>query len=372
MKTNRLISLDVFRGMTIVGMILVNNPGSWSYVYPPLRHAAWNGWTPTDLIFPFFLFIMGVAMALSLQKRKQRGDTFALLYKKIIYRTVMIFLLGMLLHLWWRFDFTTVRLPGVLQRIAICYFFTAVIVLHLKPVTQYIVAGVLLIGYWLLLTKVPVPGYGAGVLEPVGNLCWFVDSHLFAGHTWSGAPAPGFDPEGLLSTIPAVVSTMLGVFTGNWLRNERDHFEKVAGMFVAGSVAIVLGLMWHPFFPINKNLWTGSYVIFTAGMALQFLAFCYWLIDIHGFQSWGYFFRVFGSNAIVAYVSLGLVGKTLYLISWQTGGGETVTLKSFLFEHLFHSWAGDYLASLLFPITMIIIWYIGLWWMYRRKIFIRI
>lgn len=369
-KTNdRLISLDAFRGITIAGMILVNNPGSWKYVYRPLLHAEWNGWTPTDFIFPFFLFIVGVAISFSLGKRIERGDSQNQLFLKVIRRTLIIFALGFFLNLYWHFDFSSVRIPGVLQRIAICYFFASIMVLKLNIRWQVALSIFILIGYWAALKLIPVPDYGAGILEPKGNLCWFIDSKLLSGHTWTGAPAPGFDPEGILSTFPAIVTTLFGVFTGKWLRSSREPLEKATGLFVMANVGLVLGIILNEWIPINKNLWTSSYVVFMAGMALHFLGLCYWLIDIKGYKDWAYPFIVFGTNAIIAFVTLSLFGKTL--IYWKIKQLHQ-PLKSIIYKTVFSSWAGNYTASLLYPITMLIIWFCFLLIMYRKKIFIKV
>jgi predicted acyltransferase len=369
---SRLLSLDAFRGITIVGMILVNNPGSWRYVFPPLRHAEWHGWTPTDFIFPFFLFIVGVAMTFSFGKRLELRESKTRLFLHVTRRTLILIALGMLLNLYWHFDFAAVRIPGVLQRIGLCYFFASIIVLSLSRRWQVVVTAGLLAGYWMVLELVPVPGYGAGCLDPQGNLCWYIASTLLAGHTWRGAPVAGFDPEGILSTIPAVATTMLGVFTGYWLRSERSPLEKVSGMFVAANVCLVLGLILGVWLPINKNLWTSSYVVFMAGMALHFLGLCYWIVDIKEYRKWAHLFVVYGSNAIIAFVTLSLFGKTFAL--WrirQAGGGET-SLKSIIYDRALAPWAGEHFGSLLFPLAMIIIWYGFLLFLYKKKIFIKI
>ena len=369
---SRLLSLDAFRGITIIGMILVNNPGSWRYVYPPLRHAAWHGWTPTDFIFPFFLFIVGVAMTFSFGKRVELGDGKRRLFLHVARRTIIIFALGMLLNLYWHFDFATVRIPGVLQRIAFCYLFAAVIMLSLSRRWQVVATIVLIVGYWMALKLVPVPGYGAGCLDPQGNLCWYIDSKLLAGHTWRGAPVAGFDPEGILSTFPAVVTTMLGVFTGYWLRSERAPLEKVSGMFIAANACLVLGVVLNIWLPINKNLWTSSYVVFMAGMALHFLGLCYWTIDIKEYKKWAHVFVVYGSNAIVAFVTLSAFGKTFAMWTIRQADGGEPSLKAIIYNRALAPWAGDYFGSLLFPIAMIIIWYGFLLVLYKKKIFLKV
>ena len=303
--TQRLVSLDAFRGATIAGMILVNDPGDWGNVYPQLRHAAWHGWTFTDWIFPFFLLIVGVAMTFSFARRVEEGADRMKLMGHVFRRSLIIFALGLFLagfpfgllfgH---SFSLANLRIPGVLQRIAVCYLASSAIFLttHVRGQVAWIVG--LLAGYWAMIMLIPVPGYGAGFLEPTGNLCWYIDSNLLAGHTWSGAPAPGFDPEGILSTLPAIATTLFGVLTGHWLRSERSKEEKTAWMFVSGNLLLLAGAILDMWLPINKNLWTSSYSVFMAGWALVCLAMFYWLIDVKGYTKWSKPFVIYGMNAI--------------------------------------------------------------------------
>ncbi|MBN2417316.1 DUF5009 domain-containing protein [bacterium] len=367
-QSKRLISLDVFRGITIMGMILVNNPGSWSHVYPPLEHAAWHGWTPTDFIFPFFLFIVGTAMSFSFSKYLSAGKTLKQLFPKIVRRTLIIFALGVFLNLFPLFQFDTVRIPGVLQRIAICYFATALIILGSDKKWQIFWTVFFLTVYWFLLKIVPVPGFGAGTLDMQGNLCWYIDKHLFAGHTWQAAPVPGFDPEGLFSTLPAISTTLLGVFTGDWLRSNKSDLEKVTGLFVSGTFALLLGSVMSIWLPINKNLWTSSYTVFMTGMALIFLAMCYWLIEIRGCRRWAKPFIIFGSNAILVYVLAGLVGRIIIHVYVQSD----ITVKEYIYTEIFKSWAGSTPGSLLFAIAYVLFWLGIMYIFYRKKIFIKI
>lgn len=371
--SDRLISLDVFRGITIAGMILVNNPGTWSNVYKPLLHAPWNGWTPTDFIFPFFLFIVGVAISLSFNKRIERGDSRSQLFAKVAKRTLIIFAIGMFLALVPFFNFKDVRIPGVLQRIAICYFFASVILLSFNQKIQIGWTVFLLAIYWILIKLTPVPGHGAGVLEPLGSLAWYLDSNLLAGHTWKFAPAPGFDPEGILSTLPAIATVMFGIFTGDWIRSPREHYEKVSGLFVAGISGLVLGEILKGWLPINKNLWTSTYSIFMAGMALIFLALCYWFIDIKGYKKWAKPFIIFGSNAILVYGLSSLIAKLTVVINVTNVDGSKVLLKTYMFQNWFASWAGNNeFASLLYPVTYLLIWLGIMYILYRKNIFIKI
>lgn len=345
-----------------MGMILVNNPGSWSHVYPPLLHAEWHGITFTDLIFPFFLFIVGTAMAFSFAKYTGPGENHSPLFKKIIRRTLLLFALGLLLNWFPYFDIAGGRIPGVLQRIAICYLLASWIFLKLKSRYQWLVTFLLMAIHWMGLTLVPVPGYGPGVLEPSGNLSGYIDSVLLAGHTYSHAPAPGFDPEGIFSTLTALATTMFGVFAGNWIRSQREKKEILIGLFVAANAGLVLGYILTAWMPLNKNLWTVSYVFFTAGLALHVLAMCYWLMDLKGFRDWATPFVVFGSNAIFVYVLSSMIARLLRVLQ----------LQQWLYRNIFQSWAGDINGSFAFALGYVLIWLAVAYWLYRKKIFIKV
>ncbi len=368
--TERLVSLDVFRGSTIAGMVLVNNPGTWSHVYWPLQHATWHGWTPTDLVFPFFLFIVGVAIPLAFGRRVESGGSRRDLYLKVIKRTLIIFGIGLFLNAFPYFNLPELRIPGVLQRIAVCYFFASIIFLNTKVRTQIIIIIALLIVYWLLMMLIPAPGYAAGDLSKDGSLASFIDRTVFGKHVW--AQAKVYDPEGILSTIPALATTLIGVLTGHWLRSKKSNYEKVAGMFVAGAACVAVGWALNPFFPINKALWTSSYVLFTAGLALQFLGFCYWLIDIKGYRRWAKPFEVFGMNAIALYVGAGLMAELLGVIKLTGPDGNRISLQGWIYNNLFASWASPINASLAFAIALVLVWLGVMWILYRRKTFIKI
>jgi predicted acyltransferase len=363
--TSRLLSLDVFRGITIAGMVLVNDPGSWEHIYWPLEHAQWSGWTPTDLVFPFFLFIVGVAITLSLGRRVESGGVTRDVYLKIIKRTLIIFAIGLFLNGFPHFPLAEWRIPGVLQRIAVCYGLASIIFLNTRPRTQVLISIGLLLFYWIFVMTVPAPGYAAGDLTKEGSLPSFVDRVVFGSHVWRQAKV--YDPEGILSTIPALVTTLIGVLTGGWLRNERSRIEKAAGMFVAGAVLVAIGWAWNAFFPINKALWTSSYVMFTGGLALQFLALCYWLIDIKGYRRWAKPFEIFGLNAIALYVLAALMADLSGLI--KVGDDS---LGGWIYEHVFSSWLSPINASLAYAIGFILVCFFFMWLLYRRKIFIKI
>jgi predicted acyltransferase len=366
---NRLVSLDVFRGITIAGMVLVNNPGTWSAIYWPLEHAEWHGWTPTDLIFPFFLFIVGVAIPLAFGRRLESGVERRKLYFQIAKRTVIIFLLGEFLAGFPYFHLSTIRIPGVLQRIAVCYLFASLIFLTTKLRWQVIITIALLVIYWLVMTRLHAPGFAVGDLSKEGSVASFVDRVVFGPHIWKQGKV--YDPEGILSTIPAIATTMFGVFTGQWLRSEKSQYEKVTGLFVAGALCVVIGWCWNPFFPINKSLWTSSYVFFTGGLALEFLALCYWLIDMKGYRRWTKPFVVFGVNAIVLFVGTGVMARLMGLIKLPWGAGQ-ISLQGWIFYKLFLSWASPINASLAFAICFILLWLGLMWILYSRKIFIKI
>ncbi len=366
--TGRLVSLDVFRGLTIAGMILVNNPGTWEAIYDPLEHAAWHGWTPTDFVFPFFLFIVGVSITLALSRRAEAGGSKRDLYLKIFRRAAIIFALGLFLGGFPYFDLSTLRIPGVLQRIAVCYLISSLIFLKTNWRTQALIAVALLLLYWMLMKLVAAPGFAAGDLSMEGSLASYVDRKLLAGHTWK----PQYDPEGILSTIPAVATTLCGVLTGHLLRSRRSPVEKTAAMFVAGAAGVVAGWAWHYCFPINKALWTSSFVIFTAGLALQLLALCYWLVDIKGYKRWAKPFVVFGTNALALYFLAELFSNVISTISLTRADGTRADLKTLIFETAFASWASPECASLMFALCIILLWLGVMTILYRRRIFIKV
>jgi len=362
----RLVSLDAFRGITIAGMILVNNPGSWSTVYAPLLHADWHGWTPTDFIFPFFLFIVGVSMSFSFPKQLKTLSR-PELYRKILRRTFILFGLGLFLAAFPFFNLSTLRIPGVLQRIALVYLVASLIMIHfdIRGVMWWTVG--LLLGYWAAMMLIPVPGYGAGDLSVEGNLAAFVDSSILKGHMWK----ENWDPEGLLSTIPAIASTLSGVLTGQLLRSGKDRSVIAGWLFTIGWIAILVGLFWSIMFPINKALWTSSYVVFTSGAALQFLGFCYFLIDVKGYTKWAKPAVVYGMNAIAVFVLSGILARILIYTKFSSGG-ETISAKSWIYENMFLSWADPINASLAFALANVLFWLAAMWFLYQRKIFIKI
>jgi predicted acyltransferase len=397
----RLKSLDVFRGIAIASMILVNNPGSWKQVYPPLEHAEWHGCTPTDLVFPFFLFIVGCAMSFSLSKYtqtakksgaaksqlleteeqknadKKPASCFLLpasnIYWRIARRAAILFILGLLLNTSSIAldvvlnsapveNFGKIRIMGVLQRIGLAYFISAIAILNLSPRNQKLLAVAVLLGYWGALTVFAVGGYTAGELTPEGNLGGYVDRLILGSqHLYKGGP---FDPEGLLSTLPAVVTVLIGYFTGEWLRVQQIKTRTSINLAICGLSCVVIGHLWGFLFPINKQLWTSSYVVFTAGWALLLLAACYETIEVRDWK-WGRPFEIMGLNAIFLFVASGIVARILLKTHIGTGANAPTTY-TWIYENWFVPWAGPLNGSLAFAVTAVLFWWLILYGMYRR------
>lgn len=381
-KPGRLISLDVFRGMTIAGMILVNNAGDWGHIFKPLGHAQWLGCTATDLIFPFFLFIMGVAMTFSFSRRLEEPGGRRELMTQVWRRTFLLFALGAVLHFyaylaapWVKY----VRIWGVLQRIAICYLVVSFIGMNVSIRGQAGWAVMLLAIYYFLMKFVPVPNYGAGVLEQSGNLAGYLDSTLFGKccYEFDEKTKMYHDPEGLLSTLPAIATTLSGLLAGHWIRRKDvDGHQKAAGLATAGLLCYMVGALWQYDFPYSKNLWTSSYVLHTSGWGMMVLAACYWTIDVKGITGWTKPFLVYGTNAIAAYVAAGLIAYTTILIKFQGAEGKTIFLKTWIYNTLYKSWiepnAGPYVASAAYGFTYVVIIYALMSILYRKKIFIKV
>ena len=371
-RVPRLQSLDVFRGLTIAAMLLVNNPGNWSHVYRPLEHAEWNGSTPTDLVFPFFLFIVGIATTFSLGGLIDRGVARGDVFRKALVRAAIIFGLGLALQGFPHYDLTHLRILGVLQRIAISYVAVAAIVLAAGVRGQAGSLIGLLLGYWSLMTLVPVPGVGRGVLEPDMNLANWLDLHVIGmNHLQPGTGT--WDPEGILSTMGAIATVLCGVMAGHWIRSSRGASTKAAGLVLAGGAGLVIGLSWSRAFPINKSLWTGSYVMFSAGIACLALALLYWLVDVNGQRRWARPFLIFGTNAIAAYWLSSLLGIILdWIVVAGPADGDPLVLKEYLYEMFFASWLPPMSASLAYAVTYVLLWLGLISILYRRRIFIRI
>jgi len=372
-ESGRMMSLDLFRGMTIAAMILVNNPGN-GFAYRPLEHADWNGWTPTDLIFPFFLFIVGVSMVLSFRTRMERGATRGDLLSHSLRRAAVIFAIGVALNAFPYHNVMPIRLPGVLQRIAVAYAFAAVIILWTKSRGRIVAVVALLAGYWALMRFVPVPGFGVPgrdipFMDPNRNLAAWLDRLMIPGKLYEVTR----DPEGLLSTLPAIATALLGVLTGEWLRSEGRPRQKAAGMFVFGIAGLIAGKaldVW--IMPINKNLWTSSFVVFTAGFALVVLAACYWLVDVKGWRGWWTTPPVaFGMNAIGIYTLAMLVAKALNDIH-LTAYGQRMNLHGYINERFYAPLAGPSMASLLYSLTFVSLSALVVYIAYRKKFFLKV
>lgn len=382
MKAERLISLDAFRGFTIAGMILVNNPGSWQYIYPQLKHAEWHGWSFTDWIFPFFLWIVGVAMTFSFATRTAKGDTKSKLVLNVFRRSAIIFALGLFLTafpfgvLWnHNLNLETIRIPGVLQRIALCYLISSVIYLYTSLRGQIITILLLFISYWLMMFYISVPELGAGLFEKGKNFAAYIDSLVLSGHMWSATKT--WDPEGIISTIPAIATTLMGVLTGEYLhKSEHSKIEKSAWMFTSGSALLLIGAFLDMWMPINKNIWTVSYSVFMGGWALCIFSIFYFLIDAKGIKKWAHPFVVYGMNAIFVFVLSGIVAKSIgmwkFYVRLSDGTYANVSIKNIIMQNIFEPYFSPINASLAFALSFIVFMYFIIWLMYRKKIFIKV
>jgi predicted acyltransferase len=377
-RPERLVSLDVFRGLTVAGMLLVNNPGSWSAIFPPLEHAEWNGWTPTDLIFPFFLFIAGVTTHLSLTVRRARGDSERDLQRNILRRGAIIVLLGWMMAVFPFFPesrFLHIRIPGVLPRIGVAYAISALITMRGTLKQQVMVLVALLYGYWFAMTLLPVPGamggIGANLLDaPSRTLAAWTDRLLLDGHLWVSSKT--WDPEGPLSTIPAIGTAMLGVFAGRWIGSPRSLEERLNGLFAVGALGMMVGLMWHWSFPINKSLWTSSYVVFTAGMACVSIATISWIIDLKHVTWWTRPFVIYGVNPIIAFVGSGLMARLIYSVIKVDYQGKETAVQAVVYKTVFASWLDPRVASLAFAVSFVLFWYVILWALWRKNIILKV
>jgi predicted acyltransferase len=351
----RWASVDALRGLTVAAMLLVNNPGDWGHVYAPLLHAPWHGITPTDLIFPMFLFVVGVSIALALTPRVDRGESRSALAQTVLARAARIFGLGLLLHLCalWAFDLQHYRVMGVLQRIGLCFGAAGLLALYARPSLQWAILVALLLGYALLLAS-------GGSYAPFENVASRLDHALLGAHVYQLDPASGrgHDPEGVVSTLGAFATTLCGVRAGSWLREGR-----AGRLWAAGAIALLAGQAWSFALPLNKNLWTPSYVLWTGGAACWLLALCHWLIDRRGLPAWG---RAFGVNAIAAYAGSAFLLYALAALGWL----EPV------YQHGFSDWMaprfGPYLPSLAYALAFVALWWGIVRWLDARKLYFKI
>ncbi len=430
MIKERIISLDLLRGITIMMMVLVNNPGSWGNIFAPLEHAEWNGCTPTDLVFPFFIFILGAAVPLAIITKVLNQQTFL----KILTRSLRIISLGLFLAFYGKieiFDLTgypllfskliitaiaayillgnfeqkiklylvlalfsifmflafsgieayrEVRLPGVLQRIGVVYFFTSLIYLKTEIKGQIIAVAVLLLGYWATMTLIPVPDFRPANLDKGTNLAGWIDNFLLENHLWSFSKT--WDPEGILSTIPAIASGIIGLLLGQLLNSTLDKKDKVTKMFLIGLALIVLGLIWNPFFPMNKSLWTSSFVLYTAGFASLFLAIFYYLIDVKGYKTWTTPILIWGVNPMIVFFLSGILPRVITSIKvsnpkYFSGNLEDIpqeiSVQEYLNKYCILPYFDDpKVASLMWALLNISFWSVVLWYFYKKKMFFKV
>jgi predicted acyltransferase len=375
-QAERLMCLDIFRGLMVAGMIIVDNPGSDEKAYWAIKHADWNGWTPADFIFPAFLFLVGVSMVFSFAARLRRGESRGQILLHAFKRSLILIAVGLFVnaspiigldvHAW--------RLEGVTQRIALCYFVAAILVLWSDFRGQLIAVAVCLVGYWALMRFVPVPGLGVPgrdipFMDPDKNIAAWLDRKLFMGHLFEGTR----DPEGIISTIPAIATTLIGVLTGYWLRSNRTQRTIVMRMLLFGILGLVAGEVWNVWFPINKNLWTSSFVLFTAGFALVFLAFLYWMLEIKRWRgAWTMPILVFGMNAIAGFVADSLVYGPGYSFTVKGANGTAIAWHDAAQAHLESRGANPANASLLYSLAALLFCWLLLWPLWRKKVFIKV
>jgi predicted acyltransferase len=367
MAAKRLVALDVLRGLTIALMIMVNTPGSWNYVYAPLRHATWHGCTPTDLVFPFFLFIVGVSMWFSFKKYGKGLTKKGLV--KVLKRFSIIFLLGLFLNAFPKFDFENLRILGVLQRIAIAYLFAAILCMKFNYKQLIVAFIIILLGYWSLLYF----GGSNDIYSLTFNMARKVDLLVFGeNHIYKGFGIP-FDPEGLMSSIPSVTTVLLGYITGRLIEQSKQITLAIKKMIMLGTISVLIGWFWGYLLPINKPLWTSSYVLYTGGLALLFLALLLWLIDVKGIRRWYQPFIHFGTNPLFIFMfSILYVKVMIYLVNITNSEGEIMTGYSYLYKNGFVPFVGNMNGSLLFAITHIIFFWFLTFIMFKKKIFIKI
>ena len=366
--SNRILSVDIFRGITIAAMILVNNPGTWSQVYPPFLHAEWHGLTPTDLIFPFFLFIVGMSITFAYTKKKEIGINIGS-YKKIASRTIKLLVLGLILAgftLDFPFfkDFSTLRFPGVLQRIGVVFFIVSILFLNVNWKVLLGVFVSILIGYWLVMTQIPINGE-TPLLTKASNFATVIDLKVLTReHMWKA-----YDPEGLLSTIPAIATTIFGIFLGMILLNKnKSKLEKLKLFIIIGIITLILGYLWAAFFPLNKALWTSSFVLVTGGWACLIYALIYYIADILKLSNWGKPAIVFGSNAITVFFLSGIIARIFGMVKVPNGQ----SLHAYFYENLSSIITIPKLSSLIYAIFVIAFYYLVALILYKKNIFIKV
>ena len=366
--TERVVSLDAFRGATMALMVLVNTPGDYGHIYAPLQHAEWNGWTPTDVVFPSFMWIVGVAMAIVIARRLAARVSKAQIFKQAFRRALILYGLGLIVYLYPKFDLSTQRALGVLQRIAICYLLATAIYLTANLRGQIVWIISLLGGYWLLMTLVPVPGYGAGRLDVEGNFAHYVDRIVLGAHNYANTKT--WDPEGIVSTLPAIATVLFGIMAGHILRMERTLTQRAAWLFAVGVLLLAAGQVSNIWLPINKKLWTSSFALFMAGLDFVIFALMVWLVDVRGYKRFTKPLVIMGSNAITVYMVSELLDQVFNSIR-VSSGGQVVTLHAWLGAQ-FGAVASPFNASLLFAIAYTLLMYLVAYVMYRRNWFLRV
>ncbi|MHA4809421.1 acyltransferase family protein [Flavitalea flava] len=364
-KGSRLLALDIFRGLTIATMITVNDPGIEERSYAPLLHAKWNGITPTDFVFPSFIFMVGASVALSYSRQLAKNVPKTQMIRKILRRALTLFVLGVFLSILPSFDFSIYRIPGVLQRISIVYCACSFLFLYTGWKTQVKLAAIILIGYCMVMTLIPVPGYGYPILEPGKNLAAWLDAIVIPGRFWQGS----WDPEGVLSTFPAIVTGINGMLVGHLFLSNKSSERKVIWLFFTGFISFALANGWNWFFPINKNLWTSSFVLYTTGLACMILASLYFLVDILGYKRWSKFAVIYGSNAIAAYLVAEVFDD---LLSWKWGGKEGVSAKTHIIDTFLKTGISPELLSFFYAISFCLLCFIPICILYKKKIFLKI
>ena len=423
MKKNRLISLDVFRGFTILAMTIVNNPGSWQHIYAPLEHSKWNGCTPTDLIFPFFIFIMGTAIPFAMQNKQFDS----VIFNKIVVRSLRIFCLGLFLNCFRKIEFfdfegipllivrltitaivgyallgnfsrkvktffafgilsvlfllayskiesyQSLRIPGVLQRIGIVYFFTSILFLKTRLKTQIFIATSLLLIYWFLMSCIPVPNFGAPNFEKGTNLGAWLDNYILNGHMWRFSVT--WDPQGILSTLPAIATGIIGMIIGQLLNLEITKTEIIKKLIVIGISLVATGLLWNLVFPINKSLWSSSYVLYTGGLATLILTLLYYLIEIAHYKKWTKFFLIWGINPMIVFFLSGIVPRAWIMIEIQNPelASDKLNSKEYFYNYgIAPLFSNPLNASLAFALLYVLFWTVILWFFYKKKMVFKV
>ncbi|MGD8780815.1 MAG: heparan-alpha-glucosaminide N-acetyltransferase domain-containing protein [Ignavibacteria bacterium] len=365
----RLVSIDAFRGLTIAWMIIVLNPGSWKYIYPALRHADWHGCTIADLVYPFFLFIVGVSITFSLSKNKIENLEKSIVYSKILRRSIILFVIGLFINSFPDFNFNEFRIMGVLQRIAVCYLIVSILFLNTKIKTQAMVALAFLFIYWAIMEWVPIPGHPLGSYEKGESVATYLDKLVLTGYM--GYYEKLGEPEGIISTLPSLSTTLFGVLTGYFLKLKNSAKITAVTMFAVGIAFFLTGLVWDKWLPINKHLWTSSYSVLTAGLGLILFSIFYYVIDGLNYKKWVKPFIVFGMNAITVYVLSIVCAKLIKMITFTTND-TLYHPRSWLYENMLVGQFGNNGASLFYAILYCSIWCGIMWIFYNKKIFIKV